>query len=199
MGVGVGIRDPENHAAASKCPLVCGNNIEPFVFLSQILGPSKSCKHCQHLESDLDLIFSRTCFPPSVMDSSKHSPDRCLGSPYGSSQCGIFLLLLMGAAAKAHSMLFVNNLAQNGNEAPGEAWWSQMCQGQGWRKGIEHKMNFRIQCGERQWYILVGGFKHEFYLSAYARQPARGPTMLAHLVAMLAYVGLSCGNSKKTL
>ena len=34
-------------------------------------------------------------------------------------------------------------------------------------------------------------------LSAYARQPARGPTMLAHLVAicwpMLAYVGLSCG------
>ena len=27
------------------------------------------------------------------------------------------------------------------------------------------------------------------YLSAYARQPARGPTMLAHLVAMLAYVG----------
>ena len=34
-------------------------------------------------------------------------------------------------------------------------------------------------------------------LSAYARQPARGPTMWAHLVAicwpMLAYVGLSCG------
>ena len=30
-------------------------------------------------------------------------------------------------------------------------------------------------------------------LSAYARQPGRGPTMLAHLVAMLAYVGLSCG------
>ena len=30
-------------------------------------------------------------------------------------------------------------------------------------------------------------------LSAYARQPARGPTMLAHLVARLAYVGLSCG------
>ena len=30
-------------------------------------------------------------------------------------------------------------------------------------------------------------------LSAYARQPARGPTMLAHSVAMLAYVGLSCG------
>ena len=29
-----------------------------------------------------------------------------------------------------------------------------------------------------------------YYLSAYARQPARGPTMLAHLVAMLAYVGL---------
>ena len=33
-------------------------------------------------------------------------------------------------------------------------------------------------------------------VSAYARQPARGPTMLAHLVAicwpMLAYVGLSC-------
>ena len=28
------------------------------------------------------------------------------------------------------------------------------------------------------------------YLSARARQPARGPTMLAHLVAMLAYVGL---------
>ena len=28
------------------------------------------------------------------------------------------------------------------------------------------------------------------YLSAYARQPARGPTMLAHFVAMLAYVGL---------
>ena len=27
-------------------------------------------------------------------------------------------------------------------------------------------------------------------LSAYARQPARGTTMLAHLVAMLAYVGL---------
>ena len=32
--------------------------------------------------------------------------------------------------------------------------------------------------------------KRSFYLSAYARQPARGPTMLAHLVAMLAYVGL---------
>ena len=35
------------------------------------------------------------------------------------------------------------------------------------------------------------------YLSAYARQPARGPTMLVHLVAicwpMLAYGGLSCG------
>ena len=30
-------------------------------------------------------------------------------------------------------------------------------------------------------------------LSAYARQPARGPTMWAHFVAMLAYVGLSCG------
>ena len=34
-------------------------------------------------------------------------------------------------------------------------------------------------------------------LSAYARQPARGPTMLAHLVAicwpMLPYNGLSCG------
>ena len=30
-------------------------------------------------------------------------------------------------------------------------------------------------------------------LSAYARQPARGPTMRAHFVAMLAYVGLSCG------
>ena len=29
-----------------------------------------------------------------------------------------------------------------------------------------------------------------FYLSAYARQPARGPTMLAHLVATLAYVGV---------
>ena len=46
-------------------------------------------------------------------------------------------------------------------------------------------------------------------LSAYARQPARGPTMLGHLVAMLAYVGLMLthvepkdpknGNSKKTL
>ena len=46
-------------------------------------------------------------------------------------------------------------------------------------------------------------------LSAYARQPARGPTMLAHLMAMLAYVGLMLthfepkdpenGNSKKTL
>ena len=44
-------------------------------------------------------------------------------------------------------------------------------------------------------------------LSAYARQPARGPTMLAHLMAMLAYVGLRLihvepkdpknGNSKK--
>ena len=44
-------------------------------------------------------------------------------------------------------------------------------------------------------------------LSAYARQPARGPTMLAHLVAMLAYVCLMLahvepkdqknGNSKK--
>ena len=30
-------------------------------------------------------------------------------------------------------------------------------------------------------------------LSAYARQPAGGPTMWAHFVAMLAYVGLSCG------
>ena len=46
-------------------------------------------------------------------------------------------------------------------------------------------------------------------LSAYARQPARGPTMLAHLVAMLAYAGLmltqvepkepKSANSKKTL
>ena len=46
-------------------------------------------------------------------------------------------------------------------------------------------------------------------LSAYARQPARGPTMLAHFVAKLAYVGLMLthvepkdpknGNSKKTL
>ena len=46
-------------------------------------------------------------------------------------------------------------------------------------------------------------------LSAYARQPARGPTMLAHLVAMLTYVGLMLthvepkdpknGNGKKTL
>ena len=27
-------------------------------------------------------------------------------------------------------------------------------------------------------------------LSAYARQPARGPSMLAHFVAMLAYVGV---------
>ena len=46
-------------------------------------------------------------------------------------------------------------------------------------------------------------------LSAYARQPARGPTILAHLMAMLAYVGLMLthvepkdpknGNSKKTL
>ena len=46
-------------------------------------------------------------------------------------------------------------------------------------------------------------------LSAYARQPARGPTMLAHLLPMLAYVGLMLthvepkdpknGNSKKTL
>ena len=46
-------------------------------------------------------------------------------------------------------------------------------------------------------------------LSAYARQPARGPTMLAHPVAMLAYVGLMLthvepkdpknGNGKKTL
>ena len=45
-------------------------------------------------------------------------------------------------------------------------------------------------------------------LSAYARQPVRGPTMLAHSVAMLAYVGLMLthvepkdpknGNSKKT-
>ena len=45
-------------------------------------------------------------------------------------------------------------------------------------------------------------------LSAYARQPARGPTMLPHLVAMLAYVSLMLthvepkepknGNSKKT-
>ena len=32
-----------------------------------------------------------------------------------------------------------------------------------------------------------------FYLCAYARQPARGPTMWAHFVAILAYVGLSCG------
>ena len=29
------------------------------------------------------------------------------------------------------------------------------------------------------------------YLSAYARQPARGPTMLAHFVASWGYVGLS--------
>ena len=36
-----------------------------------------------------------------------------------------------------------------------------------------------------QWYNL--------YLSAYARQPARGPTMLAHFVASWGYVGLSWG------
>ena len=36
-------------------------------------------------------------------------------------------------------------------------------------------------------------------LSAYARQPARGPTMLAHLVAILAYVGLSCGQCGPSL
>ena len=77
-------------------------------------------------------------------------------------------------------------------------------------------------------YGFYGGFKpvpagmYLIYadLSAYARQPARGPTMLAHLVAVLAYlagnVGPSCGyvglmlihvepkdpkngNSKKTL
>ena len=36
-------------------------------------------------------------------------------------------------------------------------------------------------------------------LSAYARQPARGPTMLAHLVARLAYVGLSCGQCGPSL
>ena len=30
-------------------------------------------------------------------------------------------------------------------------------------------------------------------LSAYARQPARGPTMLAHLVAMLAYLAGNVG------
>ena len=43
-------------------------------------------------------------------------------------------------------------------------------------------------------------------LSAYARQPARGPTMLAHVVAMLAYVGLCwpmlaylAGTAKKAL
>ena len=35
--------------------------------------------------------------------------------------------------------------------------------------------------------------RHRRGLSAYARQPARGPSMLAHFVAMLAYVGLSCG------
>ena len=34
-----------------------------------------------------------------------------------------------------------------------------------------------------------------FYLSAYARQPARGPTMLAHLVAMLAYLEGNVGPS----
>ena len=36
-------------------------------------------------------------------------------------------------------------------------------------------------------------------LSAYARQPARGPTMLAHLVGRLAYVGLSCGQCGPSL
>ena len=36
-------------------------------------------------------------------------------------------------------------------------------------------------------------------LSAYARQPARGPTMLAHLVAMPAYVDLSCGKCGPSL
>ena len=40
---------------------------------------------------------------------------------------------------------------------------------------------------------VVSWFLGFSYLSAYARQPARGPTMLAHLVARLAYVGLSCG------
>ena len=37
---------------------------------------------------------------------------------------------------------------------------------------------------------VVSWFLGFSYLSAYARQPARGPTMLAHLVARLAYVGL---------
>ena len=43
----------------------------------------------------------------------------------------------------------------------------------------------------------VSPYAQYIYLSADARQPARGPTMWAHLVAicwpMLAYVGLSCG------
>ena len=44
---------------------------------------------------------------------------------------------------------------------------------------------------------LAEGHRHD--LSAYARQPARGPTMLAHLVARLAYVGLSCGQCGPSL
>ena len=41
-------------------------------------------------------------------------------------------------------------------------------------------------------WTLFGRFSFlvKMYLSAYARQPARGPTMWAHFVAMLAYVGV---------
>ena len=54
MGVGVGIRDPENHAAASKRPLVCGNNIEPFVFLPRFCVP----RNAEHIASIWSLILA---------------------------------------------------------------------------------------------------------------------------------------------
>ena len=59
-----------------------------------------------------------------------------------------------------------------------------------WTRGmlddVNHRLAMDVPDSVHIIYIYI-------YLSAYARQPARGPTMLAHFVAMLAYVGLSCG------
>ena len=59
-----------------------------------------------------------------------------------------------------------------------------------WTRGmlddVNHRLAMDVPDSVHIIYIYI-------FLSAYARQPARGPTMLAHFVAMLAYVGLSCG------
>ena len=60
--------------------------------------------------------------------------------------------------------------------------------GRGWRQGAGAPSLLRRGEKRRTAMPRPGGPWPD--LSAYARQPARGPTMLAHLVAMLAYVDL---------